>query len=76
MNPRTDLSDEAMAVRWGGILNEIPELWHAIRLHEIKNRPAVTSGGFKIKSDWVSVSVDGAAGHVSRIRVGNARSME
>ncbi len=76
MDPRTDISDEAMAIRWGGILNEIPELWDAIRLFEIKNRPMSDMGGFRIKSDWVSVSVDGAAGHVSRIRVGNARSKE
>lgn len=55
MNIATDLSDEAMAVRWGGILNEIPELWDAIRLFEIKNRPAVTSGGFKMRGDYVSV---------------------
>ncbi len=74
MNPSTDLSDEAMAVRWGGILNEIPELWDALRAHEIKNRPAVTSGGFAIKADWVSVSVNGGAGNVTRIRIGNSRS--
>lgn len=74
MDLRADLSDEAMAARWGGILHEIPELWDAIRLFEIKNRPMLESSGFRIKSDWVSVSVDGAAGHVSRIHVGNARS--
>lgn len=76
MDPRTDLSDEAMAIRWGGILNEVPELWDAIRLFEIKNRPAFTSGGFGIKADWVSVSVDGASGNVSRIHVRDLRSME
>lgn len=72
MTPSTDLSDEAMAIRWGGILHEIPELWDALRLHEIKNRPMLESGGFRIKSDWVSVQR--GAGDVTRIRVGNARS--
>lgn len=51
----SDLSDEAMAARFGDILFEIPELWDAIRKFEIENRPVVTSGGFKIKSDVVSV---------------------
>ena len=69
MDPRNDLSDEAMAVRWGGILNEIPELWDAIRKYEIENRPAVTSGGFKMKADWVSMQ---CAGEVTRLRIGNA----
>lgn len=69
MDARTDLSDEAMAIRWGGILNEVPELWDAVRLYEIKNRPAVTSGGFKVRADWVSVQ---RAGDVTRLRVGNA----
>ncbi len=72
MNATTDLTDEAMAIRWGGILNEVPELWHAIRKFEIENRPAVTSGGLNLKSDWVSVQR--SAGDVTRIRVGNARS--
>ncbi|GMB82795.1 hypothetical protein NN6n1_35780 [Shinella zoogloeoides] len=76
MNPTTDLSDEAMAVRWGGILNEVPELWDAIRLHEIKSRPAVTSVGFNLKSDWVSVSVDGGSGNVSRIQIRNPGRMK
>lgn len=69
MNPKTDLSDEAMAVRWGGILHEIPELWDALRRFEIENRPAVTSGGFKIKADWVSVQREGG---VLRLQSGNS----
>lgn len=64
-----DLSDEGLVRRFGDILHEMPELYEAIRLFEYKNRPAVTSGGFAMKADWVSVSVDGAGGHVSRIRV-------
>lgn len=74
MDPRTDLSDEAMAIRWGGILHEIPELWDALRLLEIKNRPAVTSGGFKMRADWVSV--DRCAGDVTRIQVRDPRGVE
>lgn len=73
MDPRTDLSDEAMAVRWGGILNEVPELWDAIRKYEIENRPAVTSGGFMMRADWVSVQ---RAGDVSRIQVRDSRSVK
>jgi hypothetical protein len=71
IDPRTDLSDEAMALRWGHVINEIPELWYALRKFEIENRPAVTSVGFAIKSDWVSVQ---RSRDVTRIRVGNARS--
>jgi hypothetical protein len=71
-----DLSDEGLVRRFGDVMHEMPELYEAIRLFEYKNRPAVTSGGFTLKADWVSVSVDGAAGHVSRIHVGNARSMK
>jgi hypothetical protein len=74
MDPRADLCDEGLVRCFGDAMHEMPELYEAIRLFEFKNRPAVTSGGFRIKSDWVSVSVDGAAGHVSWIRVGNARS--
>lgn len=70
MNPKTDLSDEAMAVRWGGILHEIPELWDALRKYEIQNRPMSVSGGFKIKCDWVSVQRP--TGNVLRIQVGHS----
>ncbi len=74
MNPKTDLSDEAMAVRWGHVLNEIPELWDALRKFEIENRPAVVAGGFNVKSDVISVN-RGSRGML-RFKVGNARSME
>lgn len=70
MDFRTDLSDEAMAIRWGGILNEIPELWHALRKFEIENRPAVTSGGFNLKGSTISVQREG---RMLRLRVGNTR---
>lgn len=69
MDPRTDLCDEAMAIRWGGILHEIPELWDALRKYEIENRPSSVSGGFKMRADWVSVQ---CAGDVTRLRIGNA----
>lgn len=63
----SDLSDEAMAARFGDILFEIPELWDAIRVSEMNNRPKCVPGGFEIKSDVVSVERD--AGDVLRIQV-------
>ena len=66
-----DLSDAAMAQRWGHVLNEIPELWNALRKFEIENRPAVTSGGFRIRSDVVSVQR--RHGGVLRIEVSRTR---
>ncbi len=71
-----DLSDEGLVRVFGDAMHEMPELYEAIRRFELKNRPMLESGGFKMSGDWVSVSVDGASGNVSRIRVGNARSME
>lgn len=70
IDPRNDLSDEAMAMRWGDILHEIPELWDALRTFEIENRPAVTSGGFRMHGDWVSVQ---RTGDMTRIRIGDTR---
>jgi hypothetical protein len=65
-----DLSDKAMAERWGHIINEVPELWDALRLFELQNRPV--KGGFKIGGD-AGVSMNGgAAGSELRIRVGRA----
>ena len=74
MDSCTDLSDEAMAIRWGGILNEVPELWDALRKWEIENRPAVAAGGFRMRADWVSV--DRGTGDVTRIHVRDPRSMK
>jgi len=71
-----NLSDEGLVARFGDVMHEMPELYEAIRLFEIKNRPAVTSGGFRMSADWVSVSVDGAAGNVSRIHVGHSGRMK
>lgn len=65
-----DLSDKAMAERWGHILNEIPELLEALRVFEMQNRPV--KGGFKIAGN-AGISMDGsAAGREFRIRIGNA----
>lgn len=65
-----DLSDKAMAQRWGHVLNEVPELWEALRVFEMQNRPV--RGGFKIAGD-AGVSMDGgAAGRELRIRVGRS----
>lgn len=63
-----DLSDKAMAGRWGHVINEIPELWDALRVFEMQSRPV--RGGFKIAGD-AGVSMDGgAAGRELRIWVG------
>lgn len=67
MDFRTDLSDEAMAIKYGHVINEIPELWDALRKYEIENRPAVTSGGFRMRADWVSV--ERSPGQTCRIHV-------
>ena len=69
-----DLSDKCLIEVFGDIMHELPELFHAIRHFEMQNRPRLASGGFNLKADWVSVERFG--GNVSRIRVGNARSME
>lgn len=71
MDIASDLSDEAMAIKYGHVINEIPELWDALRLHEIKNRPMSDMGGFGIRSDWVSVQR--GPGNMTRIHVRNAR---
>ncbi len=66
-----DLSDKAMAERWGHIINEVPELWEALRVFEMQNRPV--RGGFKIAGD-AGVSMDGGATRRElRIQVGNTR---
>ncbi len=57
-----------MAERWGHILNEIPELWDAIRIYEMQSRPA--KGSFKVRGD-AGVSMQGA-GNELWIRVGLA----
>lgn len=68
-----DISDEGLVRQFGDILFELPELWEALRRFDLENRPAVASGGFKLRADWVSVQ---CLGDVTRIRVGNARGKE
>lgn len=68
-----DLSDEGLVRVFGDAMHEMPELYEAIRRFELKNRPAVASGGFKMKADWVSVQ---RGGGVLRVKVGNPRSMK
>ena len=71
MSVTSDLSDEGLVRRFGDIMHEMPELFEAIRRFEIENRPAVTSDGFRLRADWVSVQ---RAGEMTRLRIGNARS--
>ena len=70
MSTNHDLSDEGLVRRFGDIMHEMPELFEAIRRFEIENRPAVTSGGFAVRADWVSVQ---CSGDVTRIRVRHPR---
>lgn len=71
-----DMSDKAMAERYGDILFEIPELWNALRVFEMQHRPS--RGGFRVHGN-AGVSVDcGAsfAGRELRIRVSHAERKE
>lgn len=69
-----DLSDEGLVRRFGDVMHEMPELYEAIRRFEIENRPAVTSGGFRMRADWVSV--DRRSGDVLRVQVRHAGRMK
>ncbi len=66
-----DLSDEAMAAHFGDILFEIPELWNAIRVSEMNSRPNCVPGGFRVRSN--AISVQRGAGNVLRIQVSRTR---
>jgi hypothetical protein len=68
-----DMSDAGIAAQFGDIVNELPELYEALRRFEMQNRPKSVPGGFKMKADWVSVQ---SVGNVPRIRVGNVRGKE
>lgn len=65
-----DLSDEGLVRVLGDAMHEMPELYEAIRLFELKSRPAVIPGGFNVRSENVSVQREGS---MLRLRVGNAR---
>jgi hypothetical protein len=73
MSVISDMSDEGLVRQFGDVLFEIPELFEALRHFELQNRPRSLSGGFKVKSD--SVSVERGRG-MFRIQVGNPRSMK
>lgn len=64
-----DLSDRGLVEQFGDVMNEMPELYEALRRFEIKSRPAVTSGGFNLKADGVTVDQSPT---VLRFRVGAA----
>lgn len=63
-----DMSDEGLVRQFGDIMNEIPELYEALRRFELQGRPTVTSGGFRM-------SVSGR-GYETRIRIGNPGSVK
>lgn len=65
-----DMSDAGLVAQFGDLMHEIPELYEALRRFELQNRPRAVSGGFEIKSDWVSVQ---RGGGVLRLRVGHSR---
>jgi hypothetical protein len=67
-----ELSDEALALRFGDILFEIPELWRALRVQEIESRPVMRTGGFRLHTKGVSVQ-DGSK---SWFGVRSPRSLE
>lgn len=64
-----DLSDEGLVRIFGDAMHEMPELYDAIRLLEINNRPKSVPGGFDVKSDSISVQ---RGGGILRLRVGNS----
>ena len=68
-----DMSDEGLVKQFGDVMFELPELFEALRRFELQNRPAVTSGGFNIKGNSMSVQ---RGESVLRIKVGNSRSMK
>jgi len=62
-----DLSNEGLVQQFGDAMNEMPELYEALRRFELKNRPAATSGGFGMKCDRVTVDQSAS---VLRFRIG------
>lgn len=68
-----DMSDAGIAAQFGDIVNELPELFEALRRWEIGSRPTQPSGGFKIKGNGMSVQ---RGGGVLRVQVGHSRSKE
>lgn len=68
-----DLSDEGLVSQFGDVLFEIPELFEALRHFELQNRPAVTSGGFRMHGDGTSVQ---RCGDMLRMQIRNSRSVK
>ncbi len=68
-----DLSDEGLVRVFGDAMHEMPELYDAIRLFEMQNRPTQTSGDLKMRADWVSVE---RGGDMLRLQIGNPRGKE
>ena len=64
-----DLSDEGLVAQFGDIMHELPELYEALRRFEIENRPAMNSGGFKIRGSGLSVQ---RRGSMLRLQIGNS----
>lgn len=70
-----DSSDKAMVERFGDVLHEIPELWDALRMFEMQNRPV--EGGLKVGGDaGISMKRTAASGSAFRIHVGNPKPRE
>ncbi len=67
-----DMSDEGIFRQFGDIVHELPELYEALRRFEIESRPTVVSGGFTMRSDWVSVQCGGS---MLRLKIGDPGSM-
>ncbi len=68
-----DMSNEGLVAQFGDVMHELPELFEALRRFEIESRPAVTSGGFKMRADWLSVQ---RSGNMLRMEVGNSGSVK
>jgi hypothetical protein len=68
-----DMSDEGLVRQFGDVMFELPELFEALRRFELQSRPAVTSGGLKVRGSGVLVQCREG---VLRVKVGHSRSME
>nr|CAD7058568.1 hypothetical protein RP007_02572 [Rhizobium sp. P007] len=69
----SDMSDEGLVMQFGDLMHELPELYEALRRWEIKSRPAVTSGGFKMRVSGQSVE---RGRRVLRLKIGHSGSVE
>jgi hypothetical protein len=67
----SDLSDKGLVERFGDIMLELPELFHAIRMYEIARRPVLKSSGVRVHGR--GVSMQRVAGK-TRLRIGDPGS--